>query len=43
MPHKHWKPLLSCLGMTLALAIVTSFTLAADSNAQTPTAEKRSG
>jgi sugar lactone lactonase YvrE len=33
MPHKPWKPLLSCLGTTLALASVTSFTLAADSNA----------
>src|SRR5215813_10067646 len=33
MPHKPWKPLLSWLGTTLALASVTSFTLAADSNA----------
>ena len=34
MPRKPWKPLLSCLATTLALAIVTSFTLAADCNAQ---------
>jgi sugar lactone lactonase YvrE len=32
MPHQPWKPLSSCLGATLALATVTSFTLAADSN-----------
>ena len=32
MPHKRWKPLLSCLGTTIALAILTSFTLAQDSN-----------
>src|SRR5262245_10486252 len=33
VPHKPWKPLLSCLGTTLALASVISFPLAADSNA----------
>jgi hypothetical protein len=32
MPQKAWKPLLSCLGTTLALASFTSFALAADSN-----------
>ena len=36
MPHKPRTPLLSCLGTALALAIVTSFTLVADSSAQEP-------
>ena len=34
MPHKPWKLLLSFWTTSLALAIVTLFTLAADSNAQ---------
>ena len=34
MPHKLWKLLLSFWATSLALAIVTLFTLAADSNAQ---------
>lgn len=34
MPHKPWKLLLSFWATSLALAIVTLFTLAADSNAQ---------
>jgi len=33
MAHKPWTPLLSCLGTTLALAGITSFSLAAQSNA----------
>src|SRR5262245_42280460 len=32
MSHKPWNLLLSCLGATLALASVTAFTLAAQSN-----------
>ena len=34
MPHKPWKLLLSFWTTSLALAIVTLFTLSADSNAQ---------
>jgi hypothetical protein len=34
MPHKPWKPLLSFWATSIAWAVVTLFTLAANSNAQ---------